>query len=104
MPYKWEALWHVVVVLTIYFRMNKHFLFESYMYCSHSLHIFSNYIVNMAICICWIIADCLGAIQVCVGFPACLLYVGQHIWRSIVPLIFWWLKAITLNVFSDSLG
>ena len=61
--YKWEPLWHVVVVLTIYFGMNKHFLFQSYMYCSHSLHIFSNYIVNMAICICRIIADCLGAIQ-----------------------------------------
>ena len=32
------------------------------MYCSHSLHIFSNYIVNMVVCICWIIADYLGAI------------------------------------------
>ena len=28
------------------------------MYCSLLLHIFSNYIVNMIVCICWIIVDC----------------------------------------------
>ena len=47
--YKWEPLWHVVFILTIHFGMNKHFLFQSYMYCSHALHIFSNYIVNTSI-------------------------------------------------------
>lgn len=44
------------------------------MYCSHSLHIFSNYIVNMVVCICWIIADFLGAIQKLFGFPTHILY------------------------------
>ena len=43
-PYKWEPLWHVVVVLTILFGMNKHFFISELnifaMYCSHSLHIF----------------------------------------------------------------
>ena len=66
-PYKWEPLWHVVVVLTIHFRMNKHFLFQSYTF-------FSNYIVHMVVCICWIIANCLGAIQKLFGFPARILY------------------------------
>ena len=28
-PYKWEPLWHVVVVVTIHFGMNKNFLFQS---------------------------------------------------------------------------
>jgi len=28
----------------------------------------------MIVCICWIIADCMGAIQVCVGFHARILY------------------------------
>ena len=61
------------------------------MYCSHSLHIFSNYIVNMVVCICWIIADYLGAVHKLFGFPARILY-GRptHIWRSIVPLIHFW--------------
>ena len=54
--------------------MNKNFLFQSYMYCSHVLHIFSNYIVNMVVCICWIITDCLGVVQKLFGFPACILY------------------------------
>ena len=44
------------------------------MYRSHSLRIFSNYIVNMVVCIYWIIADCLGAIQKLFGFPAHILY------------------------------
>ena len=44
------------------------------MYCSHSLHIFSNYIVNMVVYIGWIIADCVGAIQKLFGFPARILY------------------------------
>ena len=44
------------------------------MYCSPLLHIFSNYIVNMVVCIYWIIADCMGAIQVYVGFLAHILY------------------------------
>ena len=74
----WGLLWHVVVLLTIRFGMNKYFWISELnifgMYCSHSLHIFSNYIVNTVVCICWIIADCLGAIQVCVGFPARILY------------------------------
>ena len=61
-------------ILTIHFGMNKHFLFQSYMYCSHSLHIFPNYIVNMVVCICWIIADYLGAVHKLFGFPARILY------------------------------
>ena len=73
-PYKWEPLWHVIVVLTIRFGMNKTILFQSYTYCSHSLHIFSNYIVNMVVCICWIIADCLGVVQKLFGFPTRILY------------------------------
>ena len=44
------------------------------MYCSHSLHIFSNYIVNMVVCISWIIVDCVRAIQKLFGFPTCILY------------------------------
>ena len=44
------------------------------MYFSHSLHIFSNYIVNMVLCIGWIIADCVGAIHKLFGFPAHILY------------------------------
>ena len=72
--YKCEPLWHVVFVLTIHFGMNKLFLFQSYMYCSHLLHIFSNYIVNMVVYICWIIVDCLGAVQKLFGFLACILY------------------------------
>ena len=28
----------------------------------------------MVVCICWIIADCLGAIQKLFGFPARILY------------------------------
>ena len=44
------------------------------MYCSHSLHIFSNYIVNMVVCISWIIVDCVRAIQKLFGFPAHILY------------------------------
>ena len=65
-----------MVVLTICFGMNKHFFIseQSYMYCSHSLHIYSNYIVNMVVCIDWIIADCVGAIQKLFGFPAYILY------------------------------
>ena len=74
MSYKWESLWHVPFVLTIHFGMNKHFLFQSYMYCSHSLHIFSNYIVNMVVYICWIIVDCLGVVHKLFGFPAHILY------------------------------
>ena len=66
-PYKWEPHWHVVVVLTIRFGMNKHFFISE-------LYIFSNYIVNMVVCICWIIADCLGAVQKLFGIPARILY------------------------------
>jgi len=44
------------------------------MYCSYLLHIFSNYIVNMVVCIYWITADCLRAIQKLFGFPARILY------------------------------
>ena len=44
------------------------------MYCSHLLHIFFNYIVNMVVCIGWIIADSVGAIQKLFGFPAHILY------------------------------
>ena len=77
-PYKWEPLWHVVVALTIRFGMDKHFFILELnivaMYCSHSLHIFSNYIVNMVVCICWIIANYLGAIHKLFGFPTCILY------------------------------
>ena len=50
------------------------FYWKSYMYCSHSLYIFPNYIVNMVVCICWIIADCVGAIQKLFGFTARILY------------------------------
>ena len=74
----WGPLWHVVVLLTICFGMNKRFLILELnivgMYCSHSLHIFSNYIVNTVVCICQIIADCVWAVQVYVGFPARILY------------------------------
>ena len=44
------------------------------MYCSHSLHIFPNYIVNMVVCICWIIADCVGAVHKLFAFTARILY------------------------------
>ena len=44
------------------------------MYCSHSFHIFSNYIINIVVCIYWIIVDCLGAIHKLFGFPARILY------------------------------
>ena len=47
------------------------------MYCLHSLHIFSNYIVNTVVCIYWIIADGLGAIQVCLGSLPAYCTVGQ---------------------------
>ena len=50
------------------------FYSKSYMYCSHSLHIFSNYIVNMVVCICFIIAECVGAVQKLFAFTACILY------------------------------
>ena len=83
----WGSLWHVVVLLTICFGMNKLFFFFNFgvkpfrieihlciMYCSHLLHIFYNYIVNTVVYICRIIADCVGAVQVYVGFPARILY------------------------------
>ena len=50
------------------------FYSKSYMYRSHSLHNFSNYIVNMVVCICWIIVDCVGAVQKLFAFTACILY------------------------------
>ena len=50
------------------------FYWKSYMYCSHSLHIFPNYIVNMVVCICWIIADCVGTVHKLFGFTARILY------------------------------
>ena len=31
-PYKWELLWQVIVVVTIRFGMNKHFLFQSVLF------------------------------------------------------------------------
>ena len=76
------------------------------MYYSHLLHIFSNYIVNTIVCICWIIADCLGAIQVCVGLCARILYgkpTHMEAYRA-THTFFGWLKAITPNVFSDNFG
>ena len=42
----------------------------------------------MVICICWIIANCLGAIQELFGSLPAYCMAGQHIWRSIVPLIY----------------
>ena len=78
----WQGpLWHVVVLFTVCFGMNKHFelnfLEQRYVFVLCIVHIsytfFSNYIVNMVVCICQIIADCLGAIQVCVRFPARIL-------------------------------
>ena len=63
-----------VLYLQFTFEWINIFYWKSYMYCSHSLHIFSNYIVNMVVCICWIIADCVGAIQKLFGFTARILY------------------------------
>ena len=81
------------------------FYWKIYMYCSHLLHIFPNYIVNIVVCICWIIADCVGAIHQLFGFTARILY-GRptHGGLSCRSYIFGWLKTIIPNVFSDNLG
>ena len=86
MPYKWEPFWHVAVLI-IRFGMNKHFLFQSYMYCSHSLHIFQ------IILLIWLFAS-IGSLQIVwepyknyLGSLPAYCIASQHIWRSIVPLI-----------------
>ena len=86
MSYKWEPLWHVLFVLTIHFGMNKHFL------CI--VHI--RYTFFLIILLIWLFAS-VGSLQIIwepytnyLGSLPAYCTASQHIWRSIMPLIHFW--------------
>ena len=84
----WGALWHVVVLLTNHFGMNKHFFISKlYVLFTFVTHFF------LIILLIWLFAF-IGSLQIVwepyksmLGSLLTYCMASQHIWRSIVPLI-----------------